>query len=191
MTIEEAINLMKNKNEKGLVFLYDAYSEALMGIIISIVKSPKLAEEVLQQTFLKIWKGIDSYDPSKAKLFTWMARIARNTAIDQVRLKRSEYQSKTDVFQAKIHDQPISMNEAILDIEKLLSRLDEKYRVVLDLVYLKGYSHNEAAQLLNIPLGTVKTRLRAAISTLREIVQREKIILKSHNILIGIILLKI
>lgn len=191
MTIEEAINLMKNKNEKGLVFLYDAYSEALMGIIISIVKSPKLAEEVLQQTFLKIWKGIDSYDPSKAKLFTWMARIARNTAIDQVRLKISEYQSKTDVFQAKIHDQPISMNEAILDIEKLLSRLDEKYRVVLDLVYLKGYSHNEAAQLLNIPLGTVKTRLRAAISTLREIVQREKIILKSHNILIGIILLKI
>lgn len=87
METTELVRLLKVKDERGLAYLFDHYAAALNGIIFRIVLSDKLAEEILQQTFLKIWDKIDSYDADKSTLFTWMSRIARNSAIDAKRLK--------------------------------------------------------------------------------------------------------
>lgn len=184
MTLEEAIDFMKIKDDKGLSFIYDKYARALMGIIVRIVSSDKLAEEILQQTFMKIWKGIDSYDSDKSTLFTWMARIARNAAIDQKRLVKFKNDEITDSFDPSIHDVSINVDHSSLDVETLIGNLDPKYKMILEYVYLKGYSHKEVAELTGLPLGTIKTRLRKSISILRDSLKNERVIFTSAVFLI-------
>jgi len=175
MRVEEIISLIKNKDEAGLSYLYDHYAAALLGVIVRILQSEKVGEELLQHTFLKIWDKIDTYDPSKGTLFTWMCQIARNTAIDQKRLKQFEHQQNTDSFEESIHNRKREfINTNGFDAEKVLSFLDEAHKQVLAHIYLQGYSHSQAAEKLGIPLGTVKTRLRNGTLKLREMLKNEK-----------------
>ncbi len=174
MKLTAAVDYMIRKDEKGLTFLYDHYGGALKGIIIRIVGSEAIAEEILQETFMKIWTNFGRYDSTKSTLFTWMARIARNCAIDQKRLKRFEHLSNTTTLNVAHHDSSITDNHSKLDVISLTKPLDEKYKVVLDCIYLKGYTHKEASDLLNLPIGTIKSRLRKSISILRESLQNEK-----------------
>ncbi len=172
---EELVALLRARDQRGLSYLYDHYAPALMGIIIRILSKPKLGEEVLQQTLLKVWDKIETYDESKSTLFTWMSQIARNSAIDQRRLKRFEHSKITDSLDLNVHNTKESNTDtAKIDVEKLLKGLDEKYRTVLDCIYLQGYSHSEASEELNLPIGTVKTRLRKALIKLREELKVEK-----------------
>src|SRR3712207_4079549 len=84
MTEKELVRLLRQREKRGFTLLYDHYSSALYGIIRKIVRSEELAQDVLQDAFVKIWRGIDSYDASKGTLFTWILNVARNTAIDRV-----------------------------------------------------------------------------------------------------------
>lgn len=155
--------------------MYDNYSAALFGIILRIVKDRSIAEDLLQQTFLKIWEKAITFDSNKSTLFTWMSTIARNTAIDMVRLKKFQNIQKTDTIDFNVHDiEKTYINESKLDINTLNALLDDKYRIVLEKIYLEGYSHADLAEELGIPLGTVKTRLRKAISIIRGELKNEK-----------------
>ncbi len=184
MDTANVILLLKNKDEKGLSVLYDQYAPALNGIIFRIVKSEVVAEEVLQQTFLKVWNNIDSYDENKSSLFTWMSRIARNAAIDRYRLKSFNQQKKTESLDAAVYkSSEDGIDTSKLDVEKVLKEVDEKYKQVLFSVYLQGNTHKEAAKQLGIPEGTIKTRLRFAIKELRHKLKEEK------HFLFGFILL--
>ena len=171
----EIIELLKKRDEQGLSLLYDHYAAALNGLIWNILKSTPVSEEVLQQTFLKIWNNIDSYNSNKSSLFTWMSTIARNTAIDKKRLKSFERNEKTESLDINVHQvEATKIPTENIDVENLLKLMDPKYKSVLDHIYLQGYSHKEAAEVLEIPIGTVKTRLRMAISELREKLTKEK-----------------
>ena len=185
----EVVRLLKDKDERGLTYLFDNYAAALNGIIRRIVLSEKLSEEILQQTFLKIWDKIDMYDVNKSTLFTWMSRIARNSAIDAKRLKKYENIQKTDSLDLSIHNRKSEYQptEAI-DVSTLMSKLDAKHKVVLDHIYLQGYSHSEAAEELDLPLGTVKTRLRNGLKELRKVIGDEKSLFLSLIFLISIFL---
>lgn len=175
MDSTELVYKLKQKDEMALSYLYDNYSGALNGIISRILISESLAEEVLQQTFLKVWEKIEQYDAGKSTLFTWMSRIARNSAIDLKRLKKYEHLRKTDSLDLSIHNkQNSNMSLAGIDTESLISKLDAKHRLVIDYIYLNGFTQSETAKELQIPLGTVKTRLRNAISELRKILKDEK-----------------
>lgn len=177
MNTIEITRLLRSRDEKGLAYIYDHYSGALNGIIVRILRSEKLAEEVLQQTFLKIWDKIDLYDESKSQLFTWMSRIARNTAIDAKRLKKYEHLQNTCTFDLNKHDEKknhIGLDG--MDVQSLVSKLDEKHKIVLDYVYLNGYTQSETAEHLGIPLGTVKSRVRKAMVDLRGILNDEKVL---------------
>jgi len=175
MKEEDIIQLLRDRNEKGLSLIYDHYAPTLNGIIIRIVQSPLESEEIVQQTFLKIWNGIDTYNGEKSSLYTWMARIARNTAIDKVRLKSFDNQRKTDSLDILVHDYDRDyVNTHEIDVKTLTANLDKKYKDVIDHVYLLGYSHSEAAKKLDIPIGTVKTRLRFAIQELQIHLSNEK-----------------
>jgi RNA polymerase sigma-70 factor (ECF subfamily) len=147
----------------------------LFGIVNRILDDAQMAEDVLQKTMLKIWKSIEGFDAGKASFFTWMSVIARNTALDEKRLKGFQTRQKTISVDDIVYS-PVQKNKAgdSLDVNSLLSRLDDNYRLVLEFAYLKGYTQQEIADTLDIPLGTVKTRLRAAIGFLREELKDEK-----------------
>lgn len=175
-----------------MAYAYDAYSPALLGIILRIVGNKNIAEEVLQQTFLKVWKSISSYNENSGTLFTWMAAIARHAAIDKIRLKSFELDQKTESFNSDVYEgesHPTIENE--MDAATIIGFLDEKYREVLDLIYLKGHSHIEAADVLSLPVGTVKTRLRFGVNALRKKLKNEKGFFEGTLLLILLILMQL
>lgn len=173
---EELVSLLKQRNEKTFNYLYDNYSGALLGIISNIIPDQELARDVLQEVFVTIWKKIDLYDPSKGRLFTWMLNIARNAAIDKIRSKGYRNSLKNQGIQENV-DSGSMANASIapqtedVGLKKVLGKLKEDYRVLVDLSYFQGYTHEEIAKISGIPLGTVKTRLRTALTQLRNMIK--------------------
>lgn len=163
---------LRNGDKKSIEKLYKMYSGSLMGIITRIVKFDEIAEDVLQDTFVKIWKSIGQYDSSKGRLFTWMANLAKNKAIDQVRSKHYSKATITDdiddtvtVLDQQTH---VLFNPDNIGLKHLILRLKHDQIEVVQLFYFEGYTQTEVAEELNIPLGTVKTRLRQSILALRQ-----------------------
>ena len=162
------------KDKSALSYLYDHYSGALYGVIHRILQHEDIAEEVLQDIFLKIWDRIDQYDASKGKLFTWMLNIARNQAIDKTRSKEISKEKKTKDIDTLVHtvDRQEYQEQQIdgIGVQEILKVLPEEQRFVVEHLYFKGYTQSELAEESGIPLGTVKTRLRTAMQQLRIIV---------------------
>lgn len=169
----ELIQALRARDNKGVEALYDMYSAALYGIIFRVVQHEEIAEDLLQEAFVKIWNSIASYDDSKGRLFTWMVNIARNLSIDKTRSKDFRNHSKTEDIENIVlsvdKGYTTSINPETLGVKELVEKLNPDQKIILDLVYFRGFTHVEAAEELNIPLGTVKTRLRNAIITLRKV----------------------
>jgi RNA polymerase sigma-70 factor (ECF subfamily) len=172
---EDLVNLLQQKCEKGFSQLYDNYSDALFCEIYQIVARETIAEDLLQDTFVKIWKKIDTYDKSKASLYTWMLNIARNTSIDFIRSRKNEFNRSIlndDILQSDyliISDVIDNSNRLdFISIKNKAALLDYKYAVVLDLIYFEGFTYEQVANLLRLPLGTVKTRGRMALTLLKK-----------------------
>jgi RNA polymerase sigma-70 factor (ECF subfamily) len=166
---------LKNRKQSALDYLYDHYSGALYGVIFRILKKEEISEEVLQDVFLKIWNKIDAYDSSKGKLFTWMLNIARNHAIDKTRSKEMNKGKKTDDIDYLVNKIDTRENAELqidaIGLKEVLMELSVDQRFIVDQLYLKGYTQSEVAEEFNIPLGTVKTRLRSAMIELRSILR--------------------
>ena len=169
----ELIKAILIKDEMGAEVMYDMYSAALYGVIFRIIQHEEIAEDLLQDTFVKIWNSFESYDPAKGKLFTWMVNIARNLSIDKTRSKDFRNHSKTEDIENIVISIDKRLNTAInpetLGLKDLVGKLRPEQKIILDLVYFRGYTHVEVAEELDIPLGTVKTRLRNAIINLRKV----------------------
>ncbi len=169
----ELVASLQKKDEQALEYLYDNYSPALFGIILQIVDDRETAEDLLQEVFIKIWKNISSYDPSKGRLYTWLLNIARNASIDALRSKN---------FKKSNQNRPLDKSVGYLNrnfrtesftdgigIKKMVDMLKPELKMVIDLLYFKGYTQSEVAQEFSIPLGTVKTRTRIALIELRKL----------------------
>ncbi len=170
---EEELVLALSKQEKiAIEALYDMYSASLFGVISRIVIDEPTAEDVLQETFVKIWNSFSSYSADKGRLFTWMVNIARNLAIDKVRSKDFKNQAKNHELENNVtfidEQRNTVYKPELMGIKDLVATLKPEQKSILDLVYFKGYTHVEAAEELGIPLGTIKTRLRMAIIELRK-----------------------
>lgn len=146
----------------------------MYGVVIRIVQKEELAEEVLQDVFLKIWDKIESYDATKGKLFTWMLNIARNQAIDKLRSREISKSNKTKDIDSLVHtinnQEQVEQNSDGIGVYGILKALPEEQRFVVDYLYFKGYTQSELAEESGIPLGTIKTRLRSAMQQLRTLV---------------------
>ena len=177
---EQLISLLKSRDEKSFNYLYDHYSAALYGVIFRIVNYQEESNEVLQDSFVKIWNAISSYDEGKGSLYTWMLNIARNTAIDKLKSKAF----KNDLKNQSIPDF-VNANKELLteqnhefgEVEKMVNTLREDYRIIIHKAYFGGFSQEEISKELGIPLGTVKTRTRAAFVELRNILSEFKFII--------------
>jgi len=166
------VTALKMQDQQALSTLYKMYSASLKGIILKVIIHEETAEDILQELFVKIWKSIDKYDDSKGRLFTWMSRLAKNMAIDQVRRKSHVNTSKHVDIEEKVGDidQKLSykINTDIIGIRKLTTAMNPMQRLLLNMVYFEGYTHTEIAEELNLPLGTVKSRIRFALLELRK-----------------------
>jgi RNA polymerase sigma factor (sigma-70 family) len=165
--------LLVQRDKSAFEYLYDHYSAALYSAVLRIVRAEDIAEEVLQDVFLKIWDKMSSYDATKGRLFTWMLNIARNHAIDRTRSREMSQGRKTDDVAnlvSKIDRQESSetMTDSI-GIKDILSRLSDEQRFVIEHLYLKGYTQSEVSEEFGIPLGTVKTRTRTGMQELRSL----------------------
>jgi RNA polymerase sigma-70 factor (ECF subfamily) len=168
----ELIKQLKNGDKRSFELLYTNYSSALYGVVYRILQTEDAAADVMQETFVKIWKKIDSFDENKGRLYTWMLNIARNTAIDKVRKLKREGRVEIQTFEnfvgnSTIHQTTMSVDH--LGVKEVVEQLDEEYKVIIDYLYFGGYTQQEVSDELNIPLGTVKTRARTAMKKLRKI----------------------
>ena len=161
---------LKAKDKKAFENLYDKYSGALFNIILRIVNNQELAEDVLQESFLKIWRNIERYDEDKSTIFTWMLNICRNTSIDALRKKSTRPTIQTDTENVYITStNTIETNVNLIGVKDSLKYLTTEQSLAIQAVYFSGLTHDDAAQYLNIPLGTLKTRIRMGLATLKKV----------------------
>lgn len=167
---EELVASLKKNQRHAFEYLYDNYSGAIFGVISKIIKNQEKAEDLMQDVFLKIWKKIGDYDPGKGKLFTWMMNIARNSSIDLYRKEKNKIHvdiadQVEDLDKAKSGETKVNT----IDLRTIVDKLKPERKVLLDLVYLQGFTQQEAAEELEIPLGTAKSRIRTALQDLKHI----------------------
>ncbi|HTF81591.1 MAG TPA: RNA polymerase sigma factor [Cytophagales bacterium] len=164
-----SISTPKMEEKHAFEELYDKYSTILLGIAFKITKNQQLAEDVIQESFIKIWKNISSFDSQKSTLFTWMLNITRNTAIDIIRKKSYSHSIQLDAQTLGMLDLQSNnnMNVNIIGVKELINVLKPELREVIDVVYFGGLTHEEASEQLDLPLGTIKTRVRNALKVLK------------------------
>lgn len=174
MQLDLLITQFQNKNESAFEKLYQMYSDSMHGVIYNIVRDHHIAEEVMQDVFIKAWHKSDSYDSKKGRFFTWLLNIARNAAIDKTRSKAFKNSKKN--LKAEFFVDILESNENLgnkmdaIAIGKYVKALGEKCKKIIEFLYFKGYTQKETSEELDIPIGTIKTRNRNCIKDLRAMV---------------------
>jgi RNA polymerase sigma-70 factor (ECF subfamily) len=168
----ELVTALRRKDDEAFGYLYDHYAGALYSVIRQIVGDVEVSNDVLQEAFVNIWRRIEQYDESKGRLFTWMLNVARNAAIDKTRSKGFQQSNKV---QPLVDSDGVyaSVKPGVDDygLKRVLAKLKDEQRLLIDLSYFQGYTHEQIAKALDIPLGTVKTRIRSALTQLRNYLQ--------------------
>ena len=167
---QHIVELLKQGDERAVSIIYENYSSALYGVILKITIDQAIAEDALQESFIKIWKNAKKYDSSKAKLFTWLYRIARNTAIDKLRSHNLKFTKEVQIGESNVYKLATSgLNQDTMDLKKHVAQLENKYQIVLDALYFQGMTQQEASEELDIPLGTIKSRLKIGLRELKKV----------------------
>ena len=167
---EELVLALKRNERTAFEFLYDHYSGALFNIISKTLRDEEKAADVLQESFLKIWKNIASYNPEKGRLFTWIMNIARNGAIDAVRVEGRKPAMDDIDDRAVLNEKDVyeeSQNSSS-EMKAIINMLRPERKILIDMAYFQGYTHEEISEELSIPLGTVKSRIRTALQELKQ-----------------------
>lgn len=154
--------------------LYAATRAKLYGVVLRILRRPELADEVIQETYLKVWSSAGQFDPAQASPITWMVAIARNRAIDVVRRKSEvslDEEEDTVLAMADDTPDPLAKREMTEELKRLLAcmgRLDEDRRRLVLLAYYSGWSRDQLAEKFATPANTIKTWLRRSLADIRE-----------------------
>ena len=174
MDLDQLVRDFQKQDEIAFEKLYHMYSNSIHGVIYNIVRDHEIAEEVMQDVFIKAWHKADSYNSSKGRFFTWILNIARNAAIDKTRSKAYKNSGKNlnAEFFVDILETADSLNDKVdaIGIEKYVKALGEKCKKIIEYLYFKGYTQKETSEELDIPIGTIKTRNRNCIKDLRTVV---------------------
>ena len=171
---KEIVKFLQKGDKKAISLLYENYSDTLYGVILKVLSDEDLAQDALQETFIKVWKKAKSYNADKAKLFTWLYRIAYNTAIDKVRSQSNKTSKEIQIEASNVYKLTSEgLNQDVLDIKTHLKSIDEKYQIVIRALFFEGMTQQEASDELEIPLGTIKSRLKIGLRELKKIYDPE------------------
>ena len=165
------IEALKNHKNEAYRYLYLHYRGSLYTIITQIIPDTETANDVLQEVFVTIWQNIEKYDAQKGRLYTWLFNLTRNAAINKTRSKNYKNSLKNEDISNYVNntaEKGTWQNINQIGLRKEVSRLKKDLKIVLELSYFNGFTQQEIAKTLNIPLGTVKTRLRNAVIELRK-----------------------
>lgn len=174
--IDYWVSLCKEGHENGFMQIYQAYSKQMFSIALRILQDRQEAEDVLQESFIKVFKNIQSFK-GDASFGSWLKRIVINHAINQIKKKKSEFDN-IDTIGTIIEDEEIIYPTLSVDeIQSGINQLPDGYRIVLTLFLLEGYSHKEIADELGISESTSKTQYKRAKTKLRDLLT-EKIMLQ-------------
>ncbi|MEP2239254.1 MAG: sigma-70 family RNA polymerase sigma factor [Maribacter sp.] len=173
MQLDQLVDQFKKKDPSAFEKLYGMYSDNICGVINTIVKNDARSQEICQDVFIKIWNNCHSYNSSKGRFFTWVLNIARNAAIDEIRSRSYKNEKKNlsadyfvNILQNRQEEETTNVDTK--GVRTLVKNLKEKCVQIIELLYFRGYTQKDAAEELEIPIGTVKTRNRSCISQLRE-----------------------
>ncbi|HEX9827580.1 MAG TPA: sigma-70 family RNA polymerase sigma factor [Flavobacteriaceae bacterium] len=167
---QNIVRLLEKGDKTALNLLYANYADSLYGVILKVTNNEELAQDALQETFVKVWKNAKKYDSKKAKLFTWLYRIAKNTAIDKLRSFNNRFEKEVQIDKYNVYILPTSnLNQDVLDLREHVARLDDKYQIVLRALFFEGMTQQEASEELDIPLGTIKSRLKIGLRELKKV----------------------
>jgi RNA polymerase sigma-70 factor (ECF subfamily) len=171
-TEEQLIALLRSGSRDGFNYLYKNYGNVLYGTILKIVHDEETAQDVLQEAFVKIWNNIGQYDATKGRIYTWMLNISRNTAIDKLRSKgeimKAKIQTGDDIVNNIQNSRKTEQQTDTIGLRNMVAGLKPEYHTIVELAYYKGYTLDEISKTLDVPLGTVKTRMRSAMQQLRK-----------------------
>ena len=175
---EDLLGLVVIGRTEALEEIYDRYSRPVYSLVLGLLREPAIAEEVTQEVFLRVWLRSSSFKPLSGKAKTWILSIAHHRAIDRLRQQRhrqkespledfleGEWQMGTE---AGAVEQTAILQEESVKIQEAMKKLPEEQRQVLMLGYFRGFTQAEISKGLNVPLGTVKTRMRLGIQKLRQ-----------------------
>ncbi len=174
-----------SKDPVALSLLYDHYNRLLFGLLLSILKKREEAEDILQEVFTNIWEKADQFDTERGTVYTWIVSLTRNKGIDRLRSKVYKEQKKQstslddeDVYHPLYSNENTPEEHTILrdradKLYEALQKLSEKQRSVIQVAYFEGLSQSEISEEMDLPLGTVKTRMRDGMIKLREILGGE------------------
>jgi RNA polymerase sigma-70 factor, ECF subfamily len=160
------------RDEAALEALYDRYAGMLSSVLHRILRDTQAAEEILQDIFFQIWRNAAQFDSSRGSLGGWLMVIARNRAIS--RLRRHNPAAGEELLENTVSlpfnlESAVAQKQLLEKVKSALALLPEEQRAVVELAYFEGLTHSEIAQRTGDPLGTVKTRLRAAVETLKRV----------------------
>jgi len=175
------LNLMQRiaaRDAAALAELYDRHSRRVFGLILRIVRDRSEAEEILQEAFMRVWKRAEIYDGQMGGPLPWIVRVARNCAIDRLRARRLRAAVNAPAIDLAAVESPTSSGiqtpeAAVLDAERrekvtdALAGLPAEQRQLIEAAFFEGYTHSELSQRYGLPLGTVKTRIRAGMLAMR------------------------
>ncbi len=178
---KDLLRRIAQKDPVALSLLYDQYNRLLFGLLISILKKKTEAEDILQEVFSNIWEKADQFDPDRGTGYTWIVSLTRNKGIDRLRSKVYKEQKKQstsldndDVYHPLYSSENNPLEDTILSdradmVRNALQQISEKQRKVIEISYFSGLSQSEISEEYDIPLGTVKTRMRDGMMKLRDI----------------------
>lgn len=161
-------------DEQSFAQLYDATAARVFGLVLRVVRDPAQAEEVSQEVFLELWRTAARFDPSRGSAISWMMTVAHRRAVDRVRAAEASTRREASYSMANqvvAHDETAESATESLEAARVrgaLSTLTATQRQAVELAFLSGYTHTEVAGLLDVPVGTAKTRIRDGLIRLRD-----------------------
>jgi RNA polymerase sigma-70 factor (ECF subfamily) len=172
--LADLLRLSGRGDEAAFAELYDATAARAFGMAMRVVRDPAQAEEVAQEAFLEIWRTAGRFDVNKGSAVSWILTIVHRKAVDRVRSAEASSRRDTNYQQQTIdteHDSTAEAAQASMEarrVRQAMQSLTEVQREALELAYFKGYTHTEVAAMLDLPVGTAKTRIRDGLIRLRD-----------------------
>ena len=172
------LSRLLQKDVSAFEQLYDRHSRLVYGLVLRILQQASTSEEVVQDVFLQLWRNADQYDSSRGPFIPWLCTMARNRALDQLRLKSERQRRREDqpdelpsVLVAPDYEKALDEKRRAERVRALLASLSPKQKKAIELAYFEGLSHSEIAAALKEPLGTVKSWIRNGLLRLKERLQ--------------------
>lgn len=162
----ELLRRIEQQDQQALAQLYDRYSKPVYSLSYRVLQNTVLAEEATQDTFLKVWRQAARWDARKGAFLSWLLTVARYTAIDHLRHERKQWIAQGELHDEQAAEDDLPFRDGQL-LRELMRQLPPEQAQCIEMAFFEGFTHSQLAQQLNLPLGTVKARIRMGLQKLK------------------------